>query len=99
MSIALFPGQGSQSKAWAVKLFDRFGDWTTQADAILQYSIRELSRRSRRRLADGIHATRALRRECDDIATEDGKPALQIAGHSLGERAARGRRGLLRPAA
>lgn len=38
----LFPGQGSQSKGMGAPLFDRFADWTAQADAILGYSIREL---------------------------------------------------------
>jgi malonyl CoA-acyl carrier protein transacylase len=43
MSLAcLFPGQGSQSKGMGAELFDRFPDWTRQADAILGYSIREL---------------------------------------------------------
>lgn len=38
----VFPGQGSQSKGMGADLFDRFPDWTSEADAILGYSIREL---------------------------------------------------------
>jgi malonyl CoA-acyl carrier protein transacylase len=38
----LFPGQGSQSKGMGADLFDRFPDWTREADRILGYSIREL---------------------------------------------------------
>ena len=38
----IFPGQGSQSKGMGADLFERFGDWTITADAILGYSIREL---------------------------------------------------------
>jgi len=38
----MFPGQGSQSKGMGADLFERFGDWTVTADAILGYSIREL---------------------------------------------------------
>jgi malonyl CoA-acyl carrier protein transacylase len=44
MSIAcLFPGQGSQSKGMGAGLFDRYRDWTSVADEVLGYSIRELS--------------------------------------------------------
>ncbi len=40
--ICLFPGQGSQSKGMGVDLFARYPDWTSAADAVLGYSIREL---------------------------------------------------------
>lgn len=40
--ICLFPGQGSQSKGMGAELFDRYPDWTAEADAILGYSIRQL---------------------------------------------------------
>lgn len=40
--ICLFPGQGSQSKGMGAELFDRYPDWTSAADAVLGYSIREL---------------------------------------------------------
>ena len=43
MSIAcLFPGQGSHSKGMGGGLFERFADWTADADRILGYSIQEL---------------------------------------------------------
>lgn len=41
-TVCMFPGQGSQSKGMGADLFDRFQDWTSEADAILGYSIREL---------------------------------------------------------
>ncbi|TAK15091.1 MAG: [acyl-carrier-protein] S-malonyltransferase [Acidobacteria bacterium] len=40
--ICLFPGQGSQAKGMGAELFDRYGDWTADADRVLGYSIREL---------------------------------------------------------
>src|SRR5262245_43722300 len=43
MSLAcVFPGQGSQSKGMGANLFDRYPDWTAQADAVFGFSIREL---------------------------------------------------------
>jgi malonyl CoA-acyl carrier protein transacylase len=42
MKICLFPGQGSQSKGMGAELFDRYPDWTAEADAVLGFSIREL---------------------------------------------------------
>src|SRR5690606_17274297 len=42
MQIVLFPGQGSQSKGMGAELFERYADWTSEADAVLGYSIREL---------------------------------------------------------
>lgn len=40
--ICLFPGQGSQVKGMGAELFDRYPDWTAEADRVLGYSIREL---------------------------------------------------------
>ena len=40
--ICLFPGQGSQVKGMGAELFDRYPDWTADADRVLGYSIREL---------------------------------------------------------
>jgi malonyl CoA-acyl carrier protein transacylase len=40
--ICLFPGQGSQSKGMGAELFDRYPDWTSAADRVLGWSIREL---------------------------------------------------------
>ncbi len=42
MKICLFPGQGSQAKGMGAELFDRYSDWTAEADAVLGFSIREL---------------------------------------------------------
>ena len=43
----VFPGQGSQSKGMGADLFDRYPDWTSQADAILGYSIRSCASTTR----------------------------------------------------
>jgi malonyl CoA-acyl carrier protein transacylase len=40
--ICLFPGQGSQTKGMGAELFERYADWTADADRVLGYSIREL---------------------------------------------------------
>lgn len=40
--ICMFPGQGSQSRGMGAELFDQYPDWTTKADDLLGYSIREL---------------------------------------------------------
>jgi malonyl CoA-acyl carrier protein transacylase len=71
-------------------LFDRFADWTAQADAILQYSIRELC------LDDPVGelgqtaftqpALFVVNAMTYRARLEDGKPAPSwVAGHSLGE--------------
>ena len=91
MSIAcLFPGQGSQSKGMGRDLFDRFADWSHEADAVLGYSVRDLCLEDAdRRLGQTQFTQPALfvvnamtwraRRESDRPA-----PAF-VAGHSLGE--------------
>jgi malonyl CoA-acyl carrier protein transacylase len=91
MSIAcLFPGQGSQSKGMGRDLFDRFADWSLEADAILGYSVRDLCLEDTDgRLGQTEFTQPALfvvnamawraRRESDRPA-----PAF-VAGHSLGE--------------
>jgi malonyl CoA-acyl carrier protein transacylase len=91
MSIAcLFPGQGSQAKGMGAALFDRFTDWTAEADAILGYSIRELcvdDPRGELGLTQftqpGLFVVNALTYRARQ---EDGgaAPAF-VAGHSLGE--------------
>src|SRR5262245_8351075 len=91
MSIAcLFPGQGSQSKGMGADLFDRFADWTSQADAILGYSIRELCADDPRGELGSTEFTQpalfvvnamTFRARQDDGAAA---PAW-VAGHSLGE--------------
>jgi malonyl CoA-acyl carrier protein transacylase len=86
----LFPGQGSQSVGMGAELFDRFGDWTTQADAVLGYSIRELCLSDPRgELAltrftqPALFVVNALMWRA---RTEAGAPRPAfVAGHSLGE--------------
>jgi malonyl CoA-acyl carrier protein transacylase len=91
MSIAcVFPGQGSQTKGMGAGLFERFPDWTAQADEVLGYSIRELCLDDpRAELGQTAFTQPALfvvnaltyRARMDDGAAA---PAF-VAGHSLGE--------------
>lgn len=88
--ICLFPGQGSQSKGMGAPLFERYPDWTAEADAILGYSIRQLCVED----AEGqlgltqftqpaLYTVNALtfRARLED----GGAPPDFVAGHSLGE--------------
>jgi trans-AT polyketide synthase/acyltransferase/oxidoreductase domain-containing protein len=73
MKICLFPGQGSQSKGMGAELFNRYADWTADADRVLGFSIRELC-------MDDPRGELGL--------TQFTQPALYpdfVAGHSLGE--------------
>ncbi|MFI5177371.1 MAG: ACP S-malonyltransferase [Vicinamibacterales bacterium] len=91
MSIAcLFPGQGSQSKGMGADLFDRFPDWTREADAILGYSIRELCvddpRGELGQTAFTQPALFVVNAMTYRARAEGGAPAPAfLAGHSLGE--------------
>lgn len=88
--VCLFPGQGSQSKGMGAELFDRYPDWTAQADEVLGYSIRELCVDDPRNelgltqfTQPALYCVNALSyraRQEDGEAT----PAF-VAGHSLGE--------------
>jgi malonyl CoA-acyl carrier protein transacylase len=88
--VCLFPGQGSQSKGMGAELFDRYPDWTAQADEVLGYSIRELCVDDPRNelgltqfTQPALYCVNALSyraRQEDGGAT----PAF-VAGHSLGE--------------
>lgn len=88
--VCLFPGQGSQSKGMGAELFDRYPDWTAQADEVLGYSIRELCVDDPRNelgltqfTQPALYCVNALSyraRQDDGGAT----PAF-VAGHSLGE--------------
>jgi malonyl CoA-acyl carrier protein transacylase len=73
-----------------VGLFDRFGEWTSEADAILGYSIRDLCLEDR----DGTLGQTAFTQPALFVVNamtyrarqESGKPAPAfVAGHSLGE--------------
>jgi trans-AT polyketide synthase/acyltransferase/oxidoreductase domain-containing protein len=91
MSIAcLFPGQGSQSKGMGAALFDRFPDWTSEADALLGYSIRDLCvddpRGELGRTAFTQPALFVVNALTYRAREESGaKPPAFVAGHSLGE--------------
>ena len=71
-------------------LFDRFPDWTSEADRILGYSIRQLCLEDPRGelmltqfTQPALYVTNALTWRA---RVEDGKPAPAfVAGHSLGE--------------
>ena len=88
--ICLFPGQGSQSKGMGAGLFDRYPDWTSQADDILGYSIRALCVEDPRGelgltafTQPALYVVNALTYR----ARQDGGAAAPafLAGHSLGE--------------
>jgi malonyl CoA-acyl carrier protein transacylase len=91
MSIAyLFPGQGSQTKGMGAALFDRFSDWTAEADAVLGYSIRELCLDDPRQELGLTQFTQPALFVVNAMTFrarhEDGQPAPAFAaGHSLGE--------------
>jgi malonyl CoA-acyl carrier protein transacylase len=88
--IYLFPGQGSQSKGMGGDLFDRYADWTTAANAILGYSIRELCVDDPRAelgltafTQPALYVVNALTYRAK---RDDGGAAPDfVAGHSLGE--------------
>ena len=88
--ICLFPGQGSQAKGMGAELFDRYPDWTADADRVLGYSIRELCVEDPRGdlgltqfTQPALYVVNALTYRAK---REDGMtvPAF-VAGHSLGE--------------
>jgi len=91
MSIAcLFPGQGSQSKGMGRDLFDRFPDWTSMADDVLGYSIRELCLDDPRAELGLTQFTQPALYVVNALTwrarVEDDSPAPSfVAGHSLGE--------------
>jgi malonyl CoA-acyl carrier protein transacylase len=91
MSIAyLFPGQGSQTKGMGAALFDRFSDWTAEADAVLGYSIRGLCLDDPRQELGLTQFTQPALFVVNAMTFrarhEDGQPAPAFAaGHSLGE--------------
>lgn len=88
--IFLFPGQGSQVKGMGAELFDRYPDWTADADRVLGYSIRELcvdDPRGELGLTQftqpALYVVNALTFRAK---REDGMAAPDfVAGHSLGE--------------
>jgi malonyl CoA-acyl carrier protein transacylase len=88
--VCLFPGQGSQSVGMGGDLFTRFADWTSEADRILGYSIRELCVEDPRGELGLTQFTQPALFVVNALTwrarNEDGKPAPAfVAGHSLGE--------------
>jgi len=91
MSIAyLFPGQGSQTKGMGAALFERYADWTAEAEAVLGYSIVELCLEDPRNelgqtafTQPALYVVNAMtwRAFIDD----GGAAPAFVAGHSLGE--------------
>lgn len=90
MLVCLFPGQGSQSKGMGAELFDRYPDWTTCADELLGYPIRELCVDDPRGELAQTRFTQPALFTVNALTyrarLDDGKavPAF-VAGHSLGE--------------
>ena len=86
----MFPGQGSQSVGMGKDLFERFPDWTSGADAILGYSIRELCLEDPRGELGSTAFTQPALYVVNALTwrarTEGGAPPPAfVAGHSLGE--------------
>jgi malonyl CoA-acyl carrier protein transacylase len=88
--VCLFPGQGSQSVGMGGDRFERFADWTSDADRILGYSIRELCLEDPRGELGLTQFTQPALFVVNAMAwrarVEEGAatPAF-LAGHSLGE--------------
>ena len=90
MKICLFPGQGSQSKGMGAELFDRYPDWTAEADAVLGFSIRELcvdDPRGELGLTQFTQPALYVVNALTYRARQDDGGAVPdfVAGHSLGE--------------
>ncbi|MEO8069926.1 MAG: ACP S-malonyltransferase [Acidobacteriota bacterium] len=86
----IFPGQGSQSKGMGAALFDRYPEWTQEADAVLGYPIRDLCLLDPRdelgQTAFTQPALFVVNAMTYRARTEDGgAPPAFVAGHSLGE--------------
>ena len=90
MKICLFPGQGSQSRGMGAELFDRYADWTADADRVLGLSIRELCVDDPRGELGLTQFTQPALYTVNALTyrarMDDGGVAPEfVAGHSLGE--------------
>ncbi|HEY0837824.1 MAG TPA: ACP S-malonyltransferase [Azospirillum sp.] len=90
MKSYLFPGQGSQRVGMGENLFDAFPDITATADAILDYSIKELCLRDPDRqlgqtqyTQPALYVVNALNHR--QRARDTGERPDFVAGHSVGE--------------
>ena len=90
MLVHLFPGQGSQSVGMGAGLFDRFPDWTSLADEILGYSVRQVceqdpqSRLTQTEVTQpALFVVNALHERA--LIDDGGRLPDVTAGHSLGE--------------
>lgn len=86
----MFPGQGSQAKGMGADLFDRYADWTAEADRVLGYSVRELCLEDPRgelgQTAFTQPALFVVNAMSYRARSDAGRPAPDfLAGHSLGE--------------
>jgi malonyl CoA-acyl carrier protein transacylase len=89
-TVCIFPGQGSQSKGMGAELFERYADWTAEADATLGYSIRELCLDDPAGQLGLTEFTQPALFVVNAMTyrarQEEGRPApAAVAGHSLGE--------------
>ncbi len=86
----LFPGQGAQARGMGADLFDRFSDYTNQADELLGYSIKALCIEDAEKQLNktqytqpALYVVNALM-YLKTLEETQQKPDY-VAGHSLGE--------------
>lgn len=90
MKSYLFPGQGSQRVGMGEDLFDAFPDITATADAVLDYSIKELCLRDPNRQLGQTQYTQPALYVVNALthrrrARDTGERPDFVAGHSVGE--------------
>jgi trans-AT polyketide synthase/acyltransferase/oxidoreductase domain-containing protein len=86
----VFPGQGSQFRGMGGTLFDEFPEFTSEADEILGYSIKELCLKDPRRQMSYTQYTQPALYTVNVLSylkkvKETGRKPDYVAGHSLGE--------------
>ncbi|WP_133136071.1 ACP S-malonyltransferase [Legionella rowbothamii] len=90
MLVYMFPGQGSQKRGMGQDLFEQFPEYTTQADALLGYSIRSLCLEDVQQQLNNTQYTQPALYVVNAFsylkALTDGQPKPDyVIGHSLGE--------------